>query len=116
MPAQAQHVAEITQDGEGWAPISSDGGLQFDMAQPGILSKFGTWVLKPHFLLPGPTTVTWFRLFSFEYDDPIATSVDAARLDGAMGTDFLLPNSNYVIDENTEYEVDIFQLSFFPFL
>lgn len=114
LPAPAYPLAEITQDGEDWLPYpnNTESGLQFDMIQAAVLTKWGTWTLNGK----ATGTATWFRLYGPMYDYPPTTDYLVPRLDGLMGVNLLLPAGNYAVTPETTYELDMFQLAFMPFL
>lgn len=108
MPIDGVAVGEVSLNGTPWGPGGASGGLTFE--------RHGVWAAKPPaaaWVLRGLDTgaATWFRLYAGPADAG-GLSYAHARLDGAMGTDFVLPS--YTITPATSVHIQQFLLTLPP--
>lgn len=98
-------LGRVTQDGNAWAPLVSNGGLKLVMEMQGVLSKSGNWM----FTGSAAGTAEWFR-FYWPANDDRTTSTFYPRLDGDVGPDLILANT--AITNGLQFYVDEFTLTF----
>lgn len=99
-------VASITRDGLPFAHGVTTAGLFVASVEPGVLTKSGRWVVNGH----AEGVAGWWRWKWNKYDNNVSTET-IPRIDGAVGSDLVLADSN--ITTATEFDLDRFRFAFY---